>query len=521
MSSKRRLVVVGNGMAGARLVEDVLARDGARHQITVFGDEPCGNYNRILLSSVLARSHDPKSIFLNPLPWYAANGVKLHAGVRVKSIDVRTKQAVGADGTVEPYDTLVIATGSKPLIPPIDGLSPVPATVRRRTRGTTADVAFKRGVFVFRTLDDCNRILAFVNRARRAAVIGGGLLGLEAARGLVNAGLDVHVVHLMPHLMETQLDGRGAQVLQQQLEQMGVQVHLEKTTTAVLGDDEVTGLAFKDGSTLDCEMVVIAAGIRPNVAVAVEAGLQIRRGIVVGDDLTCEGVPDVCAIGECAEHRGRVYGLVAPLWEQAHVLADRLSGKNPQASYTGSKPSTKLKVAGIELAVMGDKDPIEEGDEVVTYAEPSRGVYKKLVVRNNRLAGAIVLGDGAIVPALLRLFGESSVIPENRADLLLRAAAVAPPPAETIPDTTLICNCNGVTKAQIIESILQGARSVGGVSDATRACTGCGSCRSDVQSIVDVACQGLVAPELPATDGPDVALETGRAGRVSLGFDGS
>jgi NAD(P)H-nitrite reductase large subunit len=506
VSSKRRLVVVGNGMAGARLVEEVLARDGgARHQITVFGDEPCGNYNRILLSSVLARSHDPQSIFLNPLPWYAANGVKLHAGVRVKSIDVRAKQAVGADGTVEAYDTLVVATGSKPLIPPIDGLSPGSAIARRRKREPATGVAFKRGIFVFRTLDDCNRILAFVNRVRRAAVIGGGLLGLEAARGLVNAGLDVHVVHLMPHLMETQLDGRGAQVLRQQLEQMGVRVHLEKTTTAVLGDDEVTGLAFKDGSTLDCEMVVIAAGIRPNVAVAVEAGLQVRRGIVVGDDLTCEGVPDVCAIGECAEHRGRVYGLVAPLWEQAHVLADRLSGKNPQALYTGSRPSTKLKVVGVDLAVMGDKDAIEEDDEVVTYAEPSRGVYKKLVVRNNRLAGAIVLGDGAIVPSLLRIFGESSVIPENRADLLFRAPAVVPPPAETIPDTTLICNCNGVTKAQIIESVLQGARSVGGVSDATRACTGCGSCRSEVQSIVDVACHGLVAPEVPATDGQAVA----------------
>jgi len=253
-------VVVGNGMAGARLVEEVLARDGgARHQITVFGDEPCGNYNRILLSSVLARSHDPKAIFINPLPWYAANGVTLHVGVRVESVDVGAKRAVGADGTIEPYDTLVIATGSHPVIPPMDGLSPASVTARGRKREKSAGFSFKRGVFVFRTLEDCDRILAFVNRARRAAVIGGGLLGLEAARGLVNAGLDVHVVHLMPHLMETQLDGLGAQVLQQQLEQMGVHVHLEKTTTAVLGDNEVTGLAFKDGSTLECEMVVIAA----------------------------------------------------------------------------------------------------------------------------------------------------------------------------------------------------------------------------------------------------------------------
>ncbi len=494
MSSKRRLVVVGNGMSGARLVEELLARDGgAGHRITVFGDEPCGNYNRILLSSVLARSHDPKSIFINPLPWYAANGVTLRAGVRVESIDLRAKQIAAADGTVEPYDTLVIATGSKPLIPPIEGLSTSAVAARGQMQDT-----LKRGIFVFRTLDDCNRILAFVNRVQRAAVIGGGLLGLEAARGLVNAGLDVHVVHLMPHLMETQLDGPGARVLQRQLEELGVQVHLEKTTTAVLGEDEVTGLSFKDGSTLACEMVVIAAGIRPNVDVAVAAGLRVRRGIVVGDDLTCEGVPELCAIGECAEHRGRVYGLVAPLWEQAQILADRLSGRNPRAVYTGSRPSTKLKVAGVDLAVMGDKDPVEEDDEVVTYAEPSRGVYKKLVVRNNRLAGAIVLGDGAIVPSLVRLFGESSIIPENRADLLFRAAVVAPPSTETVADASLICNCNGVTKAQIIESVLKGARSVRGVSDATRACTGCGSCRPEVQAIVDLVCQGLTAPDVLA-----------------------
>lgn len=498
MSSKRRLVVVGNGMAGARLVEEVLARDGgARHQITVFGDEPYGNYNRILLSSVLARSHDPKSIFINPLPWYAANGVTLHAGMRVESVDVRARRVFGAGGTVEPYDTLVIATGSKPLIPPIDGLSAsATARVKKRDKGT--GVSFKRGIFVFRTLDDCERILGFVNRAHRAAVIGGGLLGLEAARGLVNAGLDVHVIHLMPHLMETQLDGPGAQVLQQQLEQMSVHVHLAKTTTAVLGDNEVTGLAFKDGSTLECEMVVIAAGIRPNVDVAMGAGLRVQRGIVVGDDLTCDGEPDVCAIGECAEHRGRVYGLVAPLWEQAHILADRLSGRNPGALYSGSRPSTKLKVAGVDLAVMGDKDAVEEDDEVITYAEPSRGVYKKLIVRNHRLAGAIVLGDGAIVPSLVALFGESSIIPENRADLLFRGITVVSPPPEAIPDATQICNCNSVTKAQIIESVLQGARTVRGVSEATRACTGCGSCRPEVQAIVDLACQGLTAPDVLA-----------------------
>ena len=495
MSPKRRLVIVGNGMAGARLVEEVLARGGGhRYDVTVFGEEPVGNYNRILLSSVLAGTHDPKDIFLNPLPWYATNGVKLHAGVPVKAIDTANKEITGADGTVERYDSLVIATGSRPVIPPIDGVSRGPADARGRKRAAL----FKRGVFVFRTLADCDRMLAFVNRVRRAAVIGGGLLGLEAARGLLNAGLDVHVVHLMSHLMETQLDAQGGRVLQRQLEQMGLHVHLQKATTAILGDEQVTGLAFDDGSMLECEMLVIAAGVRPNVDLAVRAGLRVKRGILIGDDLSCEGAPDVYAIGECAEHRGRVYGLVAPLWEQAQVLADRLTGKNPRALYIGSKASTKLKVAGVDVAAMGEKDPAEDDDEVVSYAEPSRGVYKKLVVRNNRLVGAIVIGDGATVPSLLRVFGESTRVPDDRAELLFRAMAVAPAQPQAVPDAALICNCNGVTKAQIIEAVLGGARSIGAVCEATRASTGCGSCKPEVQAIVELACQGLVVPDVLA-----------------------
>jgi NAD(P)H-dependent nitrite reductase large subunit len=504
MSLRQRLVVVGNGMAGARLVEELLARGGGnRYEIAVFGDEPCGNYNRILLSGVLARSHDPKDIFINPLPWYEANGVRLRAGVRVEAIDVCAKEVAGGDGSVEPYDTLVIATGSKPVIPPIDGVT---KGQTRRPRGGTCEL--KRGVFAFRTLTDCDRILAFVRRVRRAAVIGGGLLGLEAAKGLFDAGVESHVVHLMPHLMETQLDATGGHVLRRQLEQMGIRVHLEKVTKAVLGEDEVTGLAFKDGSTLECEMVVIAAGIQPNVELAVRAGIPIERGIIVGDDLGCVGVQDVYAIGECAQHRGRVYGLVAPLWEQAQILAERLSGRRPRAVYVGSRPSTKLKVAGVDLAVMGDKDPVEDDDEVVTYTEPSRGIYKKVIVRNQRLAGAIVIGDGAAVPAILRAFADSAIVPENRADLMFRPADAYPARPQSVPDTALICNCNGVTKAQIIEAVLGGARGFRAVCDATRASTGCGSCKPEVQAIIELACQGLAEPQaLVAGAAPDVMPE--------------
>ncbi len=489
---RKRLIVIGNGMAGARLVEDLIQRGGReRFEMIVFGDEPCGNYNRILLSSVLSGSHKPDDIFINPTSWYAANGVTLHAGKPVERIDLGERLVHAAGGVSEQYDTLVIATGSSPLIPPI-------ANVRNE------DGRFKEGVFVFRTLDDCHRIMSCAARAKRAAVIGGGLLGLEAARGLLHQGLETHVVHLMPHLMEAQIDPPAGAVLKGQFERMGLRTHLEARTSAILGNGHVQGLEFADGSRLDCDLVVIAAGIRPNVKLAVDAGLDVGRGIVVGDDLSC--APGVYAVGECAEHRGKVYGLVAPLWEQTAQLADRLSGRNPDAVYVGSKVSTKLKVMGIDLAVMGEKEPAHETDEVVSYSEPSRGIYKKLIVRNGRLAGAIVLGDAAIAPSLLQTFAGGLPLAENRADILFSntgavdAAALRQP--ESMPDDTRVCDCNNVTKAQIIEAVLQGATSVRAVCDATRASTGCGSCRPEVEAIVTLACQrvepGARTPESAA-----------------------
>jgi nitrite reductase (NADH) large subunit len=485
MTRKQRLVVIGNGMAGARLVEDVLARGGGeRFEIVVFGDEPYGNYNRILLSGVLSGTHDPKDIFINPLTWYAENGIRLHAGVRVTRIDRAARKVHGANGAVEEYDALVIATGSAPFVPPIDGL-----------RNEAGD--FKEGVFVFRTLDDCDRITKRAASARRAAVIGGGLLGLEAARGLLNLGLEVHVIHLMPHLMEVQLDGMAGSILKRTLERMGVYVHLEKATTAALGNGHVTGLAFKDGTTLDADLVVISAGIRPNVQLAREAGLTVERGIVVGDDLRSANDPHIYAVGECAQHRGQVYGLVAPLWEQTQVLADRLTGRNPQAVYTGSKVSTKLKVMGIELAVMGEKEPGSDQDDVVTYAEPSRGIYKKLIVRDGRLAGAIVLGDGSIAPALLQAFDRGTRLPENRAEMLFPLAADGAPALRVadMADDVQVCNCNGVSKGQIMSAAQAGCRTLKAVCDKTRAGTGCGSCKPLIQSVLELAVGDLVAED--------------------------
>ena len=485
MAEKQKLVVIGNGMAGARLVEEVVSLGGQEsYDITVLGEESCGNYNRILLSGVLSGSHDPDDIFINPLDWYEENGVELHAGVRVIGIDRKGKMAYGSGGLLVPYDKLVIATGSSAFVPPMDGLM-------------EEDGSYKPGVFVFRTLDDCTEIINYAGNVQKAAVIGGGLLGLEAARGLMNQGIEVDVVHLMAWLMDMQLDSLSGQLLKQSLEELGVRFHLEKLTTAILGDGEVTGLQFKDGATLDCDMVVVSAGIRPNVDLARMAGLHVRRGILVTDSLACRNDQDIYSIGECAEHRSQVYGLVAPLWEQARVLAERLTGRNADALYTGSRISTKLKVMGVELAVAGDKDPSSDEDEVVTYVEPNRNVYKKVIVRDGKVTGAILLGDGLTVPRILQAFDRGEALPENRSELLfpLSADAMRMLNVEDLPDDAQICNCNGVTKAKIVAAVDNGNRSLKAVCDATRAGTGCGSCKMQVQAVLELAADGLMVED--------------------------
>ncbi|MBM3947311.1 MAG: NAD(P)/FAD-dependent oxidoreductase, partial [SAR202 cluster bacterium] len=383
----------------------------------------------------------------------------------------------------EHYDKLVIATGSAPFVPPMAGLYPDAYNTS----------SFKEGVFVFRSLDHCDAIGKYSAKAHKAAVIGGGLLGLEAARGLHNRGLEVHVVHLMGHLMEVQLDQPGGSILKQTMERMGIHVHLDKFTSVVLGEGHVTGLAFKDGSSLECDMVVISAGIRPNVELAKAAGLAVQKGIMVNDDLSCANDPHVFAIGECAQHRGQLYGLVAPAWEQAQVLADRLTGRNPQAAYRGSKVSTKLKVMGVELAVMGERDAASADDEQVQYSEPRQGIYKKLIIREGRLAGAILLGDSLASARLLQSFDRPEALPDNRAELLFQIAGDAKGPSVCdLPESAQICNCNGVTKGKIIAAIKAGRRTLKGVCEATRAGTGCGSCKPQVQAVLEEASDGLV-----------------------------
>jgi nitrite reductase (NADH) large subunit len=477
-TSKRKLIVIGNGMAGARAVEEILARGGSEQfHITVFGEEPYGNYNRILLSNVLNRSQSATDIFLNDLDWYADNGVDLHAGVRVDVI-ARPRKAIHADdGNWYEYDKLIIATGSRPSIPPIAALRKSNGELRPR-------------IFVFRTLDDCEKIAGYAARCRRAAVIGGGLLGLEAARGLVNHGVEVHVVHLLGHLMEQQLDAQAGAILKQAIEKMGIAVHLKKLTKAVLGDNEVTGLAFEDGEVLDCDMAVIATGITPNTEIGSRWGLNVERGIVVDDQMRSSD-SDIYVVGECAQHRGRVYGLVAPLWEQAKVLADHLTGANPEAAYQGSKLATKLKVMGVELASMGMVAADDEHDDVVQFMEPRQGIYKKLIIRDAKLVGGILMGDISKAAYLIQAFDRGTRLPDERLSLLFDVGA---PSAQVtfaeMQDDAQICNCNGVNKGAIVRCVTGGRKSLRGVMDATRAATGCGSCKTLVKDLVEWACQG-------------------------------
>jgi nitrite reductase (NADH) large subunit len=477
--AKRRLVVVGNGMAGARAVEEVLARGGAEtFDITMFGDEPYGNYNRILLSNILCGIQDASEIFINPLAWYEENGITLHAGSPVTAIDRASRMVETASGLRVGYDVLLISTGSRAFIPPMKGLN-------------GANGKMKPGVFGFRTIDDCDGIIATAKSSARAAVIGGGLLGLEAARGLMNHGCEVHLIHLGGHLMPAQLDLTAGKMLRKTMESMGVKIHLERNTAEILGEDRVTGLRFKDGETLDCDMVVVAAGIRPNSEIGRSAGLTVERAIVVDNHMRSVDDANVYVVGECAQHRGQVYGLVAPLWDQAKVFADHVTGADSDAAYHGSKLATKLKVMGVELASMGLTEPEHDSDEVVQFSEARHGTYKKLIVRDGRLVGGILMGDISKAAYLMQAFDRDTPLPEERLSLLFDLGT--PPQKVTLdemPAEAQVCNCNGVTKAAIGACVASGKRTAKAVMGATRAGMGCGSCKGLVGDVVAWFCGG-------------------------------
>jgi len=492
-SNRQKLVVVGNGMAGARVVEEILKRAPDRFDIVMFGAEPYGNYNRILLSNVLNGTQSAPDIFMNPLSWYRDNGITLHAGVKATRIDRERGVVVGtpltqaalayaADAACDdgaplveaPYDHVIIATGSRPFVPPLDGFG-------------------GPGTFLFRTIDDCSRIADYARASRRAAVIGGGLLGLEAARGLLTHDVEVTVLEAAPQLMTAQLDPEAGDMLRKTIEAMGIRVLCDTITTRIVRvDGRIARLEFKDGSTLETDMVVVSAGIRPITEIAAASGLAINRAIVCDDRMRTSD-PAIFALGECVEHRGQLYGLVDPIWEQAKVLADVITGTRPGSAYHGSKLGTKLKVMGVELASMGATKPGDADDEVVVYREPGNGIYKKLIVRGGQIAGAILLGDVEAAGTLMQMFLAGTKVPARRADLLFGSpTGVALLKASDLPDNAQICNCNGVSKEQIVDAIqTRGCHSVSKVGASTKAGLGCGSCKSLVAQLLE-SCVGEV-----------------------------
>jgi assimilatory nitrate reductase electron transfer subunit len=480
------VVVVGYGMAGARLAAELHSQPGDR-KVTVLGAEPHRAYNRIMLSALLAGKLGEPDVELAEA---AGQGVDVRTGVAATAIDRAAREVRTDDGDRIGYDHLVLATGSRAVVPPLPGLDPADLPQR---------------VAVFRTLDDCRRILAAARGARRALVLGGGLLGLEAARGLAARGLDVTVVHPTGHLMERQLDPAAGAVLAGTLAGLGVRTALASAATRVDADADGVRLDLADGRSLAADLLVLSCGVRPDTALAAAAGLAVERGVVVDDRLRTSD-PRISAIGDCAQHAGALTGLVAPAWAQARVVARQLGGAEPQATYRPRPAVTRLKAAGIDLAAMGDAadgDPAGAGTvEELTFADPARGTYARLRIRDERLTGAILLGDNPAVGAVVQLFDRGDPVPTDRRALLLgRAlggapAAPAPSPA-LMPDAATVCQCNDVSKGALVRCWRSGARTVEAMSAATRAGTGCGGCRDALAGIA-----GWLAGADPAADEP-------------------
>jgi nitrite reductase (NADH) large subunit len=479
---KQKLVVVGNGMAGIRCVEELLKLAPDLYEITVFGAEPHPNYNRILLSPVLAGEMTIQDIILNPLDWYRDNGIKLYMGKRVDIIDRARRRVIASDGTEAEYDRLLLATGSTPFIPPIPGKE-LP------------------GVISYRDIRDTDEMIATAKSHTHAVVVGGGLLGLEAANGLRQRGMDVTVVHLMPWLMERQLDKTAADLLKGSLEARGLKFLLEKQTEAFIRGESgrVAALRFKDGLEIPADLVVVAAGIRPDTALAESAKLYCNRGIVVNDTMQTYD-PRVYAVGECVAHRGIAYGLVAPLFEQAKVCANHLANFGI-ARYQGSVTSTKLKVTGIDLFSVGNYMGGEGTDEIVLH-DPSGGVYKKLVLKNDTLVGAVLYGDTADGAWYFQMVKDAQNIHEIRDHLMFgqnssvgdvgHAGNLS---AATMPDTAEVCGCNGVCKGDIVKAIkTHGLFTLDDVRKHTKASSSCGSCTGLVEQILASTVGGAYTP---------------------------
>ncbi len=463
-----KLVIIGAGMASGRVIEHLVETDPAAFDITLFNAEQRGNYNRIMLSPVLSGEKTYDDIVTHSDDWYAAQGVTCRFGEHVIRIDPEMKVVEGQNGHV-PYDKLVIATGSAPFIIPVPG----------------KDLA---GVITYRDLDDTNAMIDAASRGGKAVVIGGGLLGLEAAAGLAERGMDVTVVHLMGHLMERQLDEAAGYLLRKDLEKRGITIKTQASTKAIIGDGKAEGVLLESGETLPADLVVMAVGIRPETRLATDAGLETGRGITVNAQMQTSEA-DIFAVGECVEFDGHLFGLVAPLYDQAKVLAQSLLSA-PDA-FVVKDVATKLKVTGCDLFSAGDFADGPDREDIV-FRDPGRGIYKRLVIKDDCLIGAVMYGDTADGNWFFGLIKDGTDVDEMRETLIFGPAYQGGSPADplsavaALPPEAEICGCNGICKGQIVDAIAAGATDLGAVRTTTKASGSCGTCTGLVEQLLEV-----------------------------------
>jgi nitrite reductase (NADH) large subunit len=467
---REHLVVIGNGMAGCRAVEEILARAPDRFRVTIFGAEPRVNYNRIMLSPVLAGEKSFDDIVINGADWYADNNIALLSGDPVTAIDREARTVTAQSGAVLPYDRLLIATGSDPFIIPVPG-NTLP------------------GVITFRDMDDVERMLEAAGRGGKAVVIGGGLLGLEAAHGLSRRGMAVTVIHLMPTLMERQLDEAAGWLLKQDLEGRGIRILTGADTAEIHGEGRVQGVRLKDGSEIPADLVVMAVGIRPNAGLARAAGLAVGRGIQVDDHMVTSD-PAILAVGECVEHDGQCYGLVAPLWDMCRALADGVA--DTPGGFRPAATATRLKVSGVELFSAGDFGGGGNTEDIV-LRDAARGIYKRVILAEDRIVGAVLYGDTADGNWYFDLLRKGEPVGELR-DVLIFGQAFAQGGGQADPsaavaalsDEAEICGCNGVSKGQVVACIGKGAQTLDAVRTGCKASASCGSCTGLVESLLKI-----------------------------------
>ena len=484
--TKQQLVVVGNGMVGYKFCEKWVAKGGMKsHQLTVFGAEPRAAYDRVHLSEYFSDQDADKLSMCAP-NWYADNGINLHINDAIVSINPAKKIVISESGVVSAYDTLILATGSSCLMPPIEGSE-------------------KMGVFLYRTIGDLDAMMAYASNCGRAAVLGGGLLGLEAAKALVDLNLQTHVVEFAPRLMARQLDEAGANLLKHKIESVGVQVHLNKSTEEVMGESYVKGMRFTDGTHIDVDMLVVSAGIRPNDDLAKMAHLEVghRGGIVVNDYLRTSHA-DIYAIGECALHNGMIYGLVAPGYDMAEVVAHNLLNEDESAEkvFRGADMSTKLKLIGIDVASFGEPfapagapSTTDDMAQPIVFEDATKGVYKRINISadGKRVTGGILVGDASEYGILQQMTVNRMKLPEQPESLIVHTGADAGSGMSVadLPDTALICSCEGVSKGALCAAVQAGNEDIASLKSCTKAGTGCGGCLPMVKDVLDAQLKAM------------------------------